>query len=325
MRFADLVAQYQWRIAKEDETGAFAVAIKREVSLAAIWHANVSFQWPQLYRFGRVITLVSGTDSYTLPIDTHKVFVMWHEIDDARQSIPFITPKKWYQSYLSRTDTDTRPRFALISEETPVLTQPSSASVITVVSSVATDTTIKVYVSGLVSGYPDSETISLNTSDSTTSSAGAKSFTRLDRISLSGAPTGRVTLTSNSGVVTNFVLPAGSGNNVYLLKRVKFWPIPSAANTIYYTALIRQYYMTDDNDTPVLQSPEHDEAILQLAEANYRRDAASMARYKSTLKSLMAESVRNPGEENVIFPGDLLGRIPGEQHYGSDYPYPYGA
>lgn len=85
------------------------------------------------------------------------------------------------------------------------ITQPSSASVIAVVSNRSTDLTQVITIEGTVDGLNDVETIIL---EGTSSVSTLKSFSYIKGIRKSSDTDGTVTLTSNSAVVTNATITA---------------------------------------------------------------------------------------------------------------------
>lgn len=119
------------------------------------------------------------------------------------------------------------PEFARLFEMVGVETQPTSASIISVVSSSASDTSQKVLIKGLVNSQLDYEELSLN---GTTTVNGSKSFSAIYAVTKSAETVGRVTVTSNAGVVTNVTLALQ--DETVRLRKIRLYPIPSSAVTI---------------------------------------------------------------------------------------------
>ena len=86
------------------------------------------------------------------------------------------------------------------------ITQPSSASVVTLVSDDATDTTQSAVIEGTVNGIHDYERVEMN---GTTDAVSTKSFSYISGIRIDTACAGSVTSKTNSGAVTNATFTAG--------------------------------------------------------------------------------------------------------------------
>ena len=155
--------------------------------------------------------------------------------------------------------------------------QPSAASVITVVSSSALDTTQTVHIVGTSSGVEVSETLTLNGIGAV---AGAVSFTSLRKISKSATTTGRVTATSNAAVVTNVVI--SPRRLIREFQPIRLWPVPSAVSTILVRYIRNPVRMVDAGDIPDLPEVWHS-VLLDLVLAHgheflYEFDAATRRR-----------------------------------------------
>lgn len=128
-------------------------------------------------------------------------------------------------------------------EYTGVDAQPTSASVISVSSNSAADTTQKVRIRGIVNSEEDVEEITLV---GTTAVLTTKSFSVIHSISKSAVTAGKVTVTANSGAVT--VVTLGPLETVLRLKKITFYPIPSAAATITLKHFKLPFIPSSDND-----------------------------------------------------------------------------
>ena len=129
-----------------------------------------------------------------------------------------------------------------------VLTQPTSASVVTLQNSSATEpVSTTCVVEGIVSGEPDKEVITLPPNSSATL-AGSKSFTEIHRISKGNITGGRITATSNGATVTLAVLGPFMKTRLYV--QVGLEPIPDAVYTCYYKFIPWLPEMVNDEDVP---------------------------------------------------------------------------
>lgn len=151
-------------------------------------------------------------------------------------------------------------------ENSWVKAQPSSASVITIVSSSASDTTQKVRVNGIVGGVEDTELITLN---GTSSAAGSKSFTSVSTVVKNSTTAGNVTVTSNSGAVTLAQIPAFLLGKSY--NKVEVWPQSNTAENLRFRGYRKPRKMINVEDHPELPELWH-EAVLIQAEIIGNRD-----------------------------------------------------
>ncbi len=87
------------------------------------------------------------------------------------------------------------------------VTQPTSASVLAIVSTSTADTTQKIIIEGTVSGEETTEVVSLN---GTTSASSSNSFSYIKGLLLDKACAGTVTVKSNSAAVTNATFAVGA-------------------------------------------------------------------------------------------------------------------
>lgn len=139
-----------------------------------------------------------------------------------------------------------------------VRAQPTSASVITAVSSSASDTSQKVRLVGRVSGEQDTELLTLN---GTTDVVGTKSFTQIDGAYKDTATTGRVTVTSNSAAVT--VAQFAPASLVDENQPMLLWPVPSGVITMQVRGFRQPRDMINDQDMPDMPSAFHDLVLLR--------------------------------------------------------------
>lgn len=248
-------------------------------------------------------TTISGTGTYTilpreeynLPIQSnHKVF-MWHEDYGSPYVMGFVTDQEFLSSGVNRDDTGTPTAYRSWGYDMAI-EQPLEASTVSISSSSTADTSIDITVFGTVSGYPDSETITTNSSDGTTASAGSKSFTSIERIVKSSSTTGRITATTNSGNVTVAVIPTGDTSIGINYTKIKLWPLPDSVFTMHVNYYKEPYDLVNSGDVHELGS-DFDEAIILLAaskldyETNRIEGDRIFSMYRDELKSLKRTNV----------------------------------
>lgn len=226
-------------------------------------------------------------EEYTLPAQATQIACLWHEAFNYPYVMKYIPNIEFLQSS-STFFYSAIPIYYREWNMDMILRQPNQASIVTIVSSSTSDTTPTVTVFGLVSGYPDQETIILN---GTTPAVGTKLFSVIDRV-VKNAPTiGRVTCTTNSSSVTIAVIPVGDGTAGIMYNKVRLWPFPSLVfpmNVWYYK---QPWRLVNDQDIHEL-GQEFDHAIILLTTAkiryqnNQREGDRFMSMYKDEIASL---------------------------------------
>lgn len=146
------------------------------------------------------------------------------------------------------TDTD---HFALWGRS-QVTAQPSSASVITIVSSSISDTTAAkaITVYGDTASGMQSETLTPN---GTTAVAGTVSFTQIISVTKGAAWVGTLTMTSNSGAVTNLTLLPSEYGRSYVQMQLLY--LPTAGETIKYRFYRKPRELSAANDLTDIPPP----------------------------------------------------------------------
>jgi hypothetical protein len=235
---------------------------------------------------------ILGQEEYTLPIQaSHKVF-LWHEDWGYPYLMSFVTDMDFVGSGVDNTEQGTPTHYRMWAN-TSVDKQVKNSSVITVVSSDSGDTSQTVTVYGTVSGLPDSETISLN---GTSSAAGSKSFTYVERIVKNASTTGRITVTADSGNTTVVVLPLGDTTAGIYYHKVQLHPLPDLVLPIQVYSYKIPYRLINDDDVHEL-GQDFDEALILLATAKLKKEqnqgegAEFMKDYRDELKVLRRTNV----------------------------------
>jgi len=126
-------------------------------------------------------------------------------------------------------------------------TQPTSASVASIVSSSASDTTQTVTIRGVASNVEITETQTLTGTSAVTTTA---QWTRILNVAKSADTTGTITVTTNSGAVT--VATLAPTRNTAFYKKIGFHYVPSTALSIKIPYIIKPMPMTEDYDYPLI-------------------------------------------------------------------------
>lgn len=138
-----------------------------------------------------------------------------------------------------------------------VSAQPTSASVVTVVSASASDTTQKVRINGLVSGVRDTELLTLN---GTTDVVGTKSFSEVYSAALDSVTVGKITATTNSAAVT--IATIAPNTKATQKQPLYLWPTPDAVSTYRVRGYRAPRPMIQAEDFPDLPGTYHELVLI---------------------------------------------------------------
>jgi hypothetical protein len=209
---------------------------------------------------------IYGQEVYNLPIQTGRVGSIWHEGYKYPIVMEYITERAFVESGCHFDDSDTPLVYWMWGEDWTI-NQPRTAGVISAVSSSTSDNSQTVTIFGTVSGYPDSDTITL---DGTTSMSTAKLFTKVERVVKDRTTVGRITVSSDSAQTEIAVLPVGDTTAGIKYKKFQMYPSPDQIYKIKVLYYKEPYRLVGSNDVHEL-GQDFDELIILLATA--RMDA----------------------------------------------------
>lgn len=236
-------------------------------------------------------------EEYTLPVQATKIAALWHEAFGYPYVMQYIPNIEFLQSSTTMFYTAI-PVYYREWTMDMVLRQPNASSLVTVSSSSTSDISQTVTAFGIVSGYPDQDTISLN---GTTGVASTKSFTTIDRVVKNASTVGRVTCTTNSANVTVAVLPTGDGTAGIMYNKVRLWPLPSLVfpmNVYYYK---QPWRLVNDQDIHELgQEFDHAIILLTVAKIRYQNNQKEGDRFLTLYKDEM-ESLKKTNGDKLDF------------------------
>jgi hypothetical protein len=255
-------------------------------------------------------------EEYNLPIQaTHRSF-LWHEDYGYPYQLKYVTDQDFFSRGIDRTEINTPVAYRMWGVDM-VIEQLKAPSVITVVSSSASDTSKVVTIHGIVSGYPDYEEI---TSNGITPVSGTKSFSSVERVVKSGVTVGRISVTANSGNTTVAVIPVGDITEGIQYRKLQLYPLPSRVFDIHVHYYKDVYSLVSDYDVHELGA-EFDEAIILLSSAKIQFETGQQegvnfySLYQDEIKSLKRTNV-----DKV----DYLTKLGGSQHNDSSmYVHPF--
>ncbi len=209
---------------------------------------------------------------YNLPVQCgHRMF-LWHTAYGYPYQLDYVVEQDFYKSTVQRIY-KAPPTHYHMWQGDMTIKQPKAASVVTISSSSASDTSVSTTVFGTVSGYPDSEIIVTNGSNGTTTASGSKLFTYIERFSKTTSSTtiGRITATTDSANTTVAVIPAGNATTGIQYKKVMLWPLPTAVYPVNVLFYKDPYALVNAGDIHEL-GEEFDEAIILLATAKLKAE-----------------------------------------------------
>jgi len=138
--------------------------------------------------------------------------------------------------------------------DSPVLVQPTAASIVKVLSSATTDTSDNIRVFGLVSGVETYEDITLDAANSTTPVSGSTSWDAGGLVSISKPLTdGRITIRNSADAELGTIAP---WDNKGAYRQIELYPTPTTSTTLYAEATRKFPRLTSDEDTILLAKAE---------------------------------------------------------------------
>lgn len=234
-------------------------------------------------------------EEYVLPIQIGHSAFFWHRQYGRPYQMIYNPAQEFYTSGALDIMTNIPVNYRMWGMDS-TLEQVKQPSVITISSSSSSDTSIAVTIFGVVSGYPDYEIITTNSSNGTTTVAGSKSFSSVERITKNSSTIGRITCTANTANVTVGVLPVGNTTTGPNYAKIQLYPLPNAVfpiNCFYYKL---PYQLVNDGDISEL-GEEFSESIILLAtsklkaEQNQSEDGDYFKFYTDEIASLKATNV----------------------------------
>lgn len=140
-------------------------------------------------------------EEYTLPIQIGHSCFLWHRKYGMPKVMDYVPAFDFYRAGVLDILTNIPVTYRMWGVDAAIQ-QPINPSVMTISSSVSTDTNIAVTIFGNVNGSPDYEIINTNATSGLTPVNGVKLFSYVERIVKNQSTTGIITVTSNSSANT---------------------------------------------------------------------------------------------------------------------------
>lgn len=244
---------------------------------------------------------VAGTRDYVLPGNFGKEVYVFNQ--NTNTEISPISMQELVRDYPSGLNSQGDiQRYLIINK--PVRNQPSSASTLSIVSSSASDSTQSVRIKGIDSNDVElDETVTLN---GTTPATTSNSYKEIRSISKSATTVGRITITSNSGAVTNAIL--APADLAYQIKAIRLHYTPTSVVTIAVPYLIDPYPLVNDYDQPVIDCSDVLELGATMKAWRYKRQFAKATEYERQYEKAVDTLIWN--NENNFNQGHYFGILP---------------
>lgn len=228
-------------------------------------------------------TTVAGTKDYALPQDFLKAISVLYA--GGSQNLDELgSIDELYRNESSSVSTQGIPSHYVIFESVAMV-QPTNASVVSIVSSSASDTTQSVFVKGMnSSGVEVSENVTLT---GTSAAATTNSYARIKSVSKSENTYGAITLTCDSKTIA--VLSPKSRIARYSVMRL--WKTPSDAITISAPYIMKPTELIDDNDYPIIDIEDIIEVGAKAMAHSYQRREATANKYEAVYESMITNYI----------------------------------
>jgi hypothetical protein len=225
------------------------------------------------------VTLVSGTQDYSLPRDFGKaVYAVDSTNNFTYEEVRFddlaSDPSGIYQQGGAN-------KYTIY--ESPVAVQPTATSVVTILSSSTSDSSAGVTIRGESGGVERYESLTLN---GTTPVIGTISFSRIISVS-KDITVGSITVTCNSQTIA-VIEPE---RKVVRYKLIRFMPIPSSATTVTIPYHIVPLPLSQDDDVPLIDIDDCLEAGARADGWRYKRQGQKASVEEANYQSLMSDYV----------------------------------
>ncbi len=203
--------------------------------------AKRSWPWMQWPRTESIVT-VANVKAYALKPEARKVLTLWDQL--RRGYIPIMPRRSWPDNAVDLTATDVTPYGALWGATWPVSVQPTAATVLTLVSTSASDLSVTVQLEGLdTSGDLQVETVAMS---GTTPVSSVNTYLFVTGVSKIGTWIG--TLSVKYGSTTAVSLGPTTYGKQY--PTVEFVESPLSGNTYTYTFERTPRILVNDYDLP---------------------------------------------------------------------------
>ena len=220
--------------------------------------------WFWLRQFDYTFATTATQEEYALSplVDTSKIIQLRDE--DTPRLITNMTDQHFRTFEPGPTSTGEAFIYRLVGFS-PVQNQPTSASVITLVSNDSSDNQVVNIQGRDANDVLIQQAVTLNGTTPVVSTISIVTFMSLSK---SAASVGSITVTSNGGVVTNVIMSPSSRNTDHPV--IKLHNIPDATKTITYDFIMKLPNISGDNDISLIPEQYHDAIELYAISKCYK-------------------------------------------------------
>jgi hypothetical protein len=243
-----------------DETDITDVELVKDALNRANTKRSTEDKWKFMLSPRKTLSVVAAQQSYILPhFDLLKLHYLYSTTHN-RWAFSIPTKQIPYSDISFNQTADGGYHYSITGSQSPVKTQPTAASTLTVSSSVSETSNPTLYVEGTDSNDEmTSETIAVGT--------GSVSFKTVQYVAKVGTFAGTVTLATSSPVTTLLVLTATTYAKQYPI--LEWAHIPNESETFIYRYFRKPRVMSRDHDQPDLPFPYSEllvyDALLDMA------------------------------------------------------------
>ena len=226
-----------------------------------------TFLWPGSLIRGSLSTVVSQ-DFLVMPPNVRRVIFLSQE--SSPEWLRFSDTAQFVRSFFANFGSTGTPTDWTDDGESPVLAQPSAASVLAIASASASDVAQSIRIQGRdANGVFLTESVQLS---GLTPVNSANSYTSIEMISKTDTTVGIVTITSNAAAVTVARIAPRDLDSKSV--RVRLNAVPSAVISIYYIAKRQLYRLVNDEDQLLI---DVDSAVVAGATALALREQGDLS------------------------------------------------
>lgn len=272
-RFTDIVTNTQNEV--RDTSSAFSLITKVYANnrYMDIINRLITLNLFEMERTKTVAT-VANQRTYEMPFDFGEIV---YALDTtSNRQLDVINEQEMVQRFGNALTTTGVPFALILNGEGTVLTQPSSSTKLTFVSSSASDTTQSALIRGISGSAEFYETINLS---GTTSGQTSNNYDYILQIAKSAATTGAVTFTYSTGGGNVSVFSPEDKTSIR--RTVGFHYIPSGVYSIDIRYRRQVKPMVDDNDSPIIDIADGIEIGAKADAWRYKRQIATAADFEN--------------------------------------------
>ncbi len=271
---------------------------QRKFLVEAMNEHRHEFSW--LSQANLTLTLEADREEYALSPFLDMAKLKYFTERTTKRRIYVKTLEEMRDAIPDPTQSSGTPKFAYLAGYAPVERQPSSASVIEFVSTLSDTTVFKIEGLNSAGTAIIGEEVTLTGAVPVSSQ---NSYSKITNLGANGFHTGTVSVTSNSGGVTNAVISPRVKQPRYPI--IGFYPIPDDTGTLYYDGNFDLPPLVNDNDFPLIPERYHDaiEEYCLFRGYRHKKDAQMAAMSLANFKDIVSQAVKDdkgPKKEIVM-------------------------